>query len=644
MNNYLDHLDDSIDVKELLFALWAHKITVLIITLSTICFGTFYAINADKVFTAKAIVKLEKNNQQSSNVPTDIFALAGLDTGGGDRLGGIVERITARIFVEEIDRLVDLKSDVFFNSYKPQGVEAEWKTFIKDLIGYTSAERNENEVIWTSILGVFRENVLVSVSEANSLVIEVTHNVPERSAEIANIIMMTIIEDERRQSESGKEFHLNYLSNALAGSLFELEKAQNDLQNFTLNKSSLPKESFAVATIKLESEKIKLEQTSKLYFAVKEMADIYENHDKNILNYKKLRMMHPIVDEVVFRRIFGQNEIVTAWTWPDQLTVENVLDTLADRKNRLKVIVSKAQDDAEILAASVERYSNYMRNVKEAEAVYTVMLEQVKQNSIISGYNPETSTIYEYASPPINPSAPNRKIMIMISFLLGLFFSFGIVFILSFIRGVYYSNTSMQLVQKVNYNSKTKLIRRLARKSMEKMNLIAESNTKANLRDLKLEINNSNKKFILISGLGSKLKAVELSRVLGVSMQADGKKISHINFSNIKEPKKKESKNESGDLFSVFDKFKDFDMLTPIKIDNKLNFLTKHDAKTILSDLSNKYDFVILSAEGNDALSLARFQDTSDTYHIILTRKNRTKRKKFEEICYTLPLGALLHD
>lgn len=642
MNNHTNQLDDTIDLKEFLLIMWAHKIIVMIITFIVLFYGIFYSVNAPKVFTARAILKLEKNDNNSLGGSSEaLFALSGFNAGiGDDLLSSIIERVMGRIFIEEIDKSLDLKSDAFFNSYKANGVEAEWKTFIKNLIGYVSVDINENEVIWNLILGAYRENVSLSISDANSIIIEVTHDTPERSAKIANEIMQYIIDDEKTKSIEEKKFQLDYLSKALAGSLFELEKAQNQLQNFTLNKTSLPEESFAVATVKLESEKLKFEQTTKLYLAVMELAKIYEANNINATSYNKLRLQHPIVDEVIFRRIFGQNEIVTAWSWPDTSSVNNVLETLADRKNRLEAVVSKAQIDAENLANSVEKYGAIVRDVKEAEAVYTVMLEQVKQNSIVSGYNPETSIIYEYAMPPINPSAPNRKLIILISFLIGLFISLGFVFLLSLIRGVYYSNSSLLLVQKVNFNSKTKVFRRLAREKMERINNIAQTNT--NLRDLKLEIDKSNKKFILISGLGSKLKANELSCVLGVSMQADGKRVSHINFSNI--IKDRDLENKVYDHFKVVDQFKKFEMLAPLRNGHNTNFLTKVGAKDILFDLRDNYDFVILSAENNDALSLARFQDISDTYHVILTRKNRTKKKKLEEICNTLPLGALLHD
>lgn len=642
MNNHINQLDDSIDLKEFLLIIWAHKIIVLIITSIILFYGIFYSLNAPKVFTAKAIVKLERNDNNSFGASSEaLFAISGLNAGiGDDLLGGIIEQIMGRIFIEKIDKSLDLKSDAFFNSYQANGVEPEWKTFIKDLIGYVSVDRNENEIIWNLILGVYRENVSLSISDSNSIIIEVTHDTPERSAKIANKIMQFIIDDDMKKSSDEKKFQLDYLSKALASALYDMEKAQNQLQNFTLNKTSLPEESFAVATLKLESEKLKFEQTTKLYLAVMELAKIYEEKNINTSSYNKLRLKHPIVDEVIFRRIFGQNEIVTAWSWPDSSSVNNVLETLTDRKNRLEALVYKAQIDAENLAKNVEKYGTIIRDVKEAEAVYTVMLEQVKQNSIVSGYNPDTSIIYEYAMPPINPSAPNRKAIIIVSFLIGLFISLGFVFLLSLIRGVYYSNSSLLLVQKVNFNSKTKVFRRLAKEKMERINNIAQTNT--NLRDLKLDINKSNKKFILISSLGSKLKANEFSRVLGVSMQADGKRVSHINFSNI--IKNSNLENNDYDQFKVVDEFEKFEMLAPPGNGHNMNFLTNVDAKNILFDLKDTYDFVIVSAEDNDAMSLARFQDISDTYHVTLTRKKRTKKKILEEICNTLPLGALLHD
>mgnify|MGYP000371138293 CR=1 FL=1 len=57
-----------------------------------------------------------------------------------------------------------------------------------------------------------------------------------------------------------------------------------------------------------------------------------------------------------------------------------------------------------------------------AEATYTVLIEQVKAQSMIAGYQPNRSQIFEYAAPPLKESTPNLKHSLIIGLILGLFF------------------------------------------------------------------------------------------------------------------------------------------------------------------------------------------------------------------------------
>ena len=101
------------------------------------------------------------------------------------------------------------------------------------------------------------------------------------------------------------------------------------------------------------------------------------------------------MDDIDFRRILGMSETISAWVWPDIEAVVAVSTTLRDRINRLGMDIKNIEENATIYAASAEDLAKYTRDAKIAEATYTVLIEQVKSQSLAAGFQPETFKVFE---------------------------------------------------------------------------------------------------------------------------------------------------------------------------------------------------------------------------------------------------------
>ena len=216
-----------------------------------------------------------------------------------------------------------------------------------------------------------------------------------------------LVEDESNASQA---LRLNYLSETLADALQDMEKVQENLKNYALENSAMAQENFISDSLKLDQ--IRMEQRK-----VKEIADLLSiiesfirsgNLDDN--SYEILRSNHPLVDDIEFRRILGMSETISAWSWPDIDTIDAVSATLKDRIKRLDVDISNIEENAQIYATSAEDLAKYKRDAKIAEATYTVLIEQVKSQSLAAGFQPETFKLFEYATPPLSPSSPKRNL------------------------------------------------------------------------------------------------------------------------------------------------------------------------------------------------------------------------------------------
>ena len=125
-----------------------------------------------------------------------------------------------------------------------------------------------------------------------------------------------------------------------------------------------------------------------------------------------LREEYPLVDDISFRRILGMNEIISAWSWPNLKVIETSSVTLKDRMKRLDIEIAAIENNAKIYASSAEDLAKFTRDAKIAEATYTVLIEQVKSQSLAAGFEPNTFKVFEYATAPILSSSPNRQLIV----------------------------------------------------------------------------------------------------------------------------------------------------------------------------------------------------------------------------------------
>ena len=101
------------------------------------------------------------------------------------------------------------------------------------------------------------------------------------------------------------------------------------------------------------------------------------------------------------------------------------------------------QENAKIYATSAEELAKFTRDAKIAEATYTVLIEQVKSQSLAAGYRPEKFQVFEYATTPIGPSSPKRTFILVVSAILGIFSSSAIVLLNSARRGIFYTKSAI---------------------------------------------------------------------------------------------------------------------------------------------------------------------------------------------------------
>ena len=109
MSNNPNLEDDEIDLGELFAVLWSHMFLITLFTGLSIFLAGYYAITAEKKFTAKSIFQIEQNESSSGfNLSGQLGALASLaGYASGQASSGtetLLERVTGREFIIDMQR------------------------------------------------------------------------------------------------------------------------------------------------------------------------------------------------------------------------------------------------------------------------------------------------------------------------------------------------------------------------------------------------------------------------------------------------------------------------------------------------------------------------------------------------------------
>ena len=635
--------NDQIDLRELFSALWAYKLLITISCTLSIVSAGYFIRHMDKKHTSTAIFKIGKH--QSNLLSSDggiIQSFVGLNTAQNSTVSD--EFFYGRIFIEKLDTILDFQADSYFNSYNPNSIDPIWKSIVKRVIGWQTTSANIQETIWQGIIHTYSRNVKYQETSNKSTKIIVTHENPERAAEIANEIMNSIILIARNKRNMEQDQHLNYLSNTLADAINDLEISQNNLKDFALENSALPLENFKAGSFKLDIYRDQLSRTSELYDAAAALSLIVKNKIKNHDNYLKLRKEFPIVDQVEFRRILGQNEIISSWNWPETSSINAILDTLSERKSRLKAQINTLQLDAEQLGLAVETYNKLNRDAKISEATYKVLIEQVKAQSMAAGYRPNKTEIYEYAIASINPTSPNRNLILSLGAILGLIVGAALSLLLALQRGVFFSKTKLKTESQARFTASIRGLLPLRNKSLSELNSNLAKKPFPTLRELAVEINKNATTKVVITSSRAKMTSNDVARAVSSYMQSENMKIAVIDFSSKAKKLDIDDKKLSIGSFIVAESIGQISVLVPGGDLDAMDMFTQREFWEDTQSLNSTFELIFLCADNNIAVTLLNALEGKVMLHISLARTKKTKSATLTKMRSLLPIQGLLHD
>lgn len=292
----------------------------------------------------------------------------------------------------------------------------------------------------------------------------------------------------------------------------------------------------------------------------------------------------------------------------------------------------------------MEAYSKLKRKAKVAEATYTVLIEQVKAQSMAAGYRPDNTEIYEYASVPITPSSPNQILNLLLGGILGLFVGMALSLFFSLRRGVYFSISTLKTETQARLTASIRAMLPLRNKSLKDLNAMLQKKPRNALRDIAVEIHISDTNQVVVTSLCAKITGNDIARALASYMQSDTLNIAVIDFSSKSKKIDSEKKMISIGSFVVDESLGNVSVLKPSEDLAAIELLSQRDFVKNIHSLNSTIDLLFLCADNNDAVSLLRALHGQKTFHLTLVRTKRTKSADLAQINSLLPINGLLHD
>lgn len=634
--------DNEVDLHEAFIIIWNFKIFITIICTLGILLSLFYIQQIDKKYTSQAIFTIRN---ETPGVPTNSSLGTFSSLLNGSTAANLpIDQINGGIFIKRLDQQIDLQNDPFFNTHNPNHIDPYWKTLVKSIIKWENNYQNNESLIWQKIKKNYSDNIFLAETENGSLKISVTHAKADRSAEIANWIMKILIDDAKNGRAEKQEKKLSYLAGALADAQSILKVSESKLKAFTIQNNAIPLETFTLSTLNLNTLRDQLSHTEKMLSAIKELLQKIDDEELNNNDYLLLRKDYPIVDQIEFRRILGLNELISIWTWPERSTVIAVYETLNDRKNRLKTSIETTRSATEGFSEALEVYGELVRENEIAQATYEVLMEQVKAQSMVAGFLPDQSEIYNYASPPITPSSPNQKAIVLFGAVMSLIFSFSLAFIFSNFRNVSYSKSTLIKYIKPKFKFKIKTLKIFKNLNLEETDQLVHKKYHPVLIDLSVEIYKSSASHIVISSSKASIASYNIAKALACCMQSKKNNIAIIDFSNNKSVSNSEMENTTIAPYKISKIMKEVYILNSKDSKNNIEIVSQRSYLNDLQKLKKKFDLLIMCVDNKETLSSLRALEGQDILHITLAKTKRTKLRMIDEIQSLLPIQGLLYE
>lgn len=628
MNNKTQPDEDELDLRELAASVLAGWKSVIASTALCASLAGGYAISADPSYRAEAVFEL-KASGSGPRIPPEyagLASMAGISV-GSDKSEGVFDRIVGRDFILRLSKDLSLVDDEYFNPSGP--VSALSITGIKLGLGLITEDDVRSDAD-NNIVKTYLEAVTVTETKNGSIEVAVSHEDPERAALVANGIVDRVVLELAEEEKREQREQLSYLSDQLADALTEMEATKKAVADFALANSLASPSAFATRSELMFDFREDLRRAREMATAVEELTlTMNAVAEPGAPEYLELQRRVPIIDDVDFRRLIGVPEALDSWAWPPRERLGDFRSTLSDRIARIERSIEELRQEAELYASSSETLAALQREATVAEATYNVLIEQVKAQSLVTGYQGEMARFYQSATPPERPSSPRKALILGLGGLIGLLLGVCITILSALRSGRLYSVGSML----------GETGARLAMQDVSPPDLLKGAagpldtffTSASSIADLIVDQSSSKSKATLISSTAPGISPLNFALWIAVGRREAGERVAIISLGEAP-PKSWPNSSQSAIGGATCRDFGGVEIFYAPEGGASFHLLTGEDTHAILTQDDRRYDAVIVAADDRHAASAARAFARHKPYSIALARPGASLRRLIEAI------------
>ena len=287
----------------------------------------------------------------------------------------------------------------------------------------------------------------------------------------------------------------------------------------------------------------------------------------------------------------------------------------------------------------VQDLAKLTREAKIAEATYTVLIEQVKSQTLTAGFKPDTFKVFAYAAVPLRPSSPNGFIILTLGTVLGLFIGCSIALLNSMRRGVYYTKSLLIEDSSPATILYSKPLLRISRLGLS--GILSQISEKRLIELDEALIKLARQKLIYVINSGGRPTADGITRLLAAKSAISGRKVMLCDTSGLSsdENSKLTLKTLSGMSFTSTDGGPDVLQEFYIIKGVFLHIFYKYYEKLIQS-----YDQIFVCCRTKEAVAGLLALKPFNPSVILLARLRKTRKNEVQNIKSIKEIGILMHD
>ncbi|ENM5827453.1 exopolysaccharide regulatory tyrosine autokinase VpsO [Vibrio metoecus] len=460
--------EEVIDIRQYFNVLLNYKWRILLFSIMVTAITLLFVLSMRSEYTARATILIESTQAKA----VSIEEVYGLDTKSQEYYLTQIEILKSDTIAQEVVDRLDLASDPEFD-LNPESEQSpslkerllEWMPFLQGFKQQDVVVDPELEAYRQSqiILEKFKRGMEISPIRKTQLVnIYYTASDPKLAAKIANEIARVYM-DSHLEAKLEVELKANtWLNTRMEELRTQLRESEAKLQAFLQSEGLVDVQGVeGLATQELEELTSQMNKARDRRVAAETLYQVANSYSKNDSDLTALSSIpeisnHPTIRDLKVAEVDAERKVSefskrygpkhpklkSATAQLDAVRknlrselkqllngINNELQAAKQSERSLQTEFTQRKSEFQTLTVKNAKYSELKREVQTNRELFDLFLARQKETSASGDFNTTIARFTDQASAPLLPSKPNKKLIVMLAFVV----SFGFACVVAFI-------------------------------------------------------------------------------------------------------------------------------------------------------------------------------------------------------------------